>query len=133
MTLPMGIRLASESARIGFVFSRAGIVPEAPSPFFLPRIAGISQALQWCYSGRVFPASEARDGGLVQDVLPPAEPLPAAHAIAREIVENTSPVSVALIRQMMWLGLGMSEPVQAHQFEAAASSRAGAPVMSPSG
>ncbi|MGK2909343.1 MAG: crotonase/enoyl-CoA hydratase family protein [Sphingobium sp.] len=117
MTLPMDIRLASENARIGFVFSRRGIVPEAASSFFLPRVVGISQALQWCFSGRVFPAQEALSGGLVSQVLPAEELLPAATAIAREIVENTAQVSVALIRQMMWRGLGMSHPMEAHQVD----------------
>lgn len=117
MTLPMDIRLASEDARIGFVFARRGIVPEAASSFFLPRIVGISQALQWCYSGRVFSAREAKEGGLVSQVLPPDELLPAAIAIAREIADNTAPVSVALIRQMMWRGLGMTDPMDAHKVD----------------
>ena len=117
MTLPMDIRLASENARIGFVFARRGIVPEAASSFFLPRIVGISQALQWCYSGRVFSAEEAKEGGLVAQVLPPEELLPAAIAIAREIADNTAPVSVALIRQMMWRGLTMSNPMDAHKVD----------------
>lgn len=117
MTLPMDIRLASENARFGFVFSRRGIVPEAASSFFLPRVVGISQALEWCFSGRVFPAAEAKDGGLVKSVLSAEELLPAAQAIAKEIVENTSPVSIALIRQMLWRGLGMTDPMQAHQVD----------------
>lgn len=117
MTLAMDIRLASENARIGFVFARRGIVPEACSAFFLPRIVGIAQALEWCYSGRVFPASEAKEGGLVKTVLPADDLLPAAYAIAREIVENTSPISVALIRQMMWRGLGMNHPMEAHRVD----------------
>lgn len=117
MTLPMDIRLASENARMGFVFSRRGIVPEAASSFFLPRIVGISQALQWCYSGRVFSAQEAKEGGLVSQVLPPEELLPAAIAIAREIADNTAPVSVALIRQMMWRGTGMTDPMDAHKVD----------------
>jgi enoyl-CoA hydratase/carnithine racemase len=117
MTLAMDIRLASETARFGFVFSRRGIVPEAASSYFLPRIVGISQALEWCYSGRVFSASEAAAGGLVKQVLPPEELMPAAIAIAREIVENTAPVSIALIRQMMWRGLGFSHPMEAHRID----------------
>ena len=117
MTLAMDIRLASDTARIGFVFSRRGIVPEAASSFFLPRIVGIAQALEWCFSGRVFPAAEAKAGGLVSQVLPPDELLPAARAIAREIVENTSPVSIALIRQMMWRGLGFTHPMDAHKVD----------------
>lgn len=117
MTLPMDIRLASDNARIGFVFARRGIVPEAASSFYLPRIVGISQALQWCYSGRVFSAQEAKEGGLVSQVLPPEELLPAAIAIAREIADNTAPVSVALIRQMMWQGLSMTGPMDAHKVD----------------
>ncbi|MET0364886.1 MAG: crotonase/enoyl-CoA hydratase family protein [Sphingobium sp.] len=117
MTLAMDIRLASDTARMGFVFSRRGIVPEAASSFFLPRIVGIGQALQWCYSGRVFPADEALAGGLVSKVLPGDELLPHARAIAREIAENTSPVSVALIRQMLWRGLGFSHPMDAHKVD----------------
>ncbi len=96
MTLPMDIRLASEKARFGFVFTRRGIVPEAASSWFLPRVVGVSKALEWCYSGRVLDAQEALDGGLVRSLHAPEDLLPAARAIAREIVENTSPVSVAL-------------------------------------
>lgn len=117
MTLPMDIRLASNTARMGFVFARRGIVPEAASSFFLPRIVGISQALEWCFSGRVFPAEEALAGGLVSKVLAPEELLPAAHAIAREIADNTAPVSIALIRQMIWRGLAMSDPMEAHKID----------------
>lgn len=117
MTLAMDVRLASETARFGFVFSRRGIVPEACSSFFLPRVVGISQALEWCFSGRVFPAAEAKDGGLVKAVYPPDELLPAARAMAREIADNTAPVSVALIRQMMWRGLGMDHPMEAHKVD----------------
>ena len=117
MTLAMDVRLASETARFGFVFSRRGIVPEACSSFFLPRVVGISQALEWCFSGRVFPASEAKDGGLVKAVYAPDDLLPAARAMAREIADNTSPVSVALIRQMMWRGLGMDHPMEAHKVD----------------
>lgn len=117
MTLPMDIRLASDSARMGFVFSRRGIVPEAASSFFLPRVVGISQALEWCYSGRVFDAAEALAGGLVKEVLPGDQLLARANAIAREIADNTAPVSVAMIRQMMWRGLGMSHPMDAHRID----------------
>lgn len=117
MTLPMDIRLAADGARIGFVFARRGIVSEAASSFFLPRIVGISQALEWCYTGRVFSADEAREGGLVKSVLPADELLPAAQAIAREIADNSAPVSVALLRQMMWRGLGMTDPMQAHRID----------------
>lgn len=115
MTLPMDIRLASTSAKIGFVFARRGIVPEACSSWFLPRIVGISRAAEWVYSGRVFGAEEARDAGLVRSVHEPDDLLPAARAIATEIAENTSAVSVALSRQMMWRMLGASHPMEAHR------------------
>lgn len=117
MTLPMDIRLAADNAKIGFVFSRRGIVPEACSSYFLPRVVGISQALQWCYSGRVFDAHEALRGGLVSAVHPGDKLMSAAMAIAREIADNTAPVSVALIRQMMWRGLGMTDPMDAHRVD----------------
>ncbi|NWK96248.1 enoyl-CoA hydratase [Sphingobium lactosutens] len=117
MTLPMDIRLASEQAKFGFVFARRGIVPEAASTYFLPRIVGINRALKWCYSGRVFGAAEAKEGGLVEDVLPVDDLLPAAYAIAREIADNAAPVSIALTRQMMWRGLGLDDPMEAHRIE----------------
>ena len=117
MQLPMDIRIASEAARFGFVFSRRGIVPEAASSYFQPRIVGISQALEWCYSGRVFSAQEALAGRLVSKVVPPDQLLPTARAIAQEIVENTSAVSVALIRQMMWKMLGADHPMEAHKID----------------
>ena len=114
MTLAMDIRLASDKARMGFVFSRRGIVPEACSSWFLPRIVGISQALEWVYSGRVFDANEALAGRLVRSVHPHEELLPAARAIAKEIVDNTSAVSVALGRQMLWRGLTGDHPMKGH-------------------
>ena len=117
MQLPMDIRLAAESARFGFVFSRRGIVPEACSTWFLPRLVGISQALQWAYSGRVFPASEALAGGLVSQVVPDADLLPRARDIAAEIAENTSALSVTLIRQMMWKLLGADHPMEGHKLD----------------
>ncbi|CAN5354293.1 crotonase/enoyl-CoA hydratase family protein [soil metagenome] len=117
MTLAMDIRLASEAARIGFVFARRGIVPEAASSYFLPRIVGIGQALEWCFSGEVFGAQEALKGGLVRSVHAPEDLLPAARKIARGIADNTAPVSVALIRQMMWRGLGMTDPMDAHRLD----------------
>ena len=117
MTLPMDIRIASSSARFGFVFSRRGIVPEACSSWFLPRIVGIQQALAWTFSGRVFPAEEALRGGLVQEVVAPEELIPRARAIAAEIAENTAPVSVALTRQMMWRMLGADPPMEAHKID----------------
>ncbi|MEP1125227.1 MAG: crotonase/enoyl-CoA hydratase family protein [Ilumatobacter sp.] len=115
MTLPMDIRLASEHARFGFVFARRGIVPEACSSWFLPRLVGISQAAEWCYSGRVFPADEAHAGGLVRSVHAADDLLPAARAIAADIAENSAPVSVALTRQMLWRMLGASHPMEAHR------------------
>ncbi len=117
MQLPMDIRLASENARFGFVFSRRGVVPEACSSYFLPRVVGISQALEWVYSGRVFPASEALEGGLVKKVLPADDLLPAARALAAEIAENTSQVSVALARHMLWRMLGADHPMEAHKVD----------------
>jgi len=117
MQLAMDIRLASENARFGFVFSRRGIVPEAASSFFLPRIVGISQALEWCYSGRVFDAQEALRGRLVSKVVNADVLLSEAHKLAVEIRDNTAPVSIALIRQMMWRGLGMDHPMEAHKVD----------------
>lgn len=117
MTLPMDIRLASDSARIGFVFARRGIVSEAASAWFLPRVVGVSQALEWCTTGRVFDANEARVAGLVRSLHAPDDLLTAARALAREIADNTAPVSVALMRQMIWRGLGMSNPMEAHKID----------------
>jgi enoyl-CoA hydratase/carnithine racemase len=117
MLLPMDIRLASEDARIGFVFVRRGIIPEACSSWFLPRIVGISQALEWTFSGRVFPASEALAGRLVNAVHPPAGLLPAARKLARQFIDGTAPVSVALTRQMMWRMLGADHPMEAHRID----------------
>ena len=117
MQLPMDIRLASENARFGFVFSRRGIVPEACSSYFLPRVVGISQALEWAYSGRVFSAQEALAGGLVKEVLAPEALLPRAQEIAKEIAENTSAISVTLIRHMMWRMLGADHPMEAHKID----------------
>jgi enoyl-CoA hydratase/carnithine racemase len=119
MTLPMDIRLAAQSAKIGFVFARRGIVPEACSSWFLPRIVGISRALEWCYSGRVMPAEEAGRGGLVQ-VLPDDELLPRAYEIAREIAVHSAPVSVSLTRQMLWRGLTFDHPMEAHRVDSRA-------------
>jgi enoyl-CoA hydratase/carnithine racemase len=117
MTLPMDVRLASETARFGFVFTRRGLVPEAASSWFLPRVVGISRALEWVCTGRVFPAEEALAGGLVRSIHPPDELLPAARALAREMAEGTSPVSVALSRQMLWRMLGASHPMEAHRVD----------------
>src|SRR4051794_33238505 len=120
MTLPMDIRVAAEGAKIGFVFTRRGIVPEACSSWFLPRIVGISQAMEWGGTGRVFDAREALAGGLVRSVHAPDELLPAAHAIAREIADNTAPVSVALGRQLLWRMLGAEHPIAAHRADSRA-------------
>lgn len=120
MTLPMDVRLAAEDARIGFVFARRGIVPEAASSWFLPRVVGVSRALEWSMTGRLVPAAEACAAGLVRSVHPAAELLPAAYALAREIADNAAPVSVALTRQMMWRGLGMGDPMEAHRIDSRA-------------
>lgn len=115
--LPMDIRLASDQARFGFVFARRGIVPEACSSWFLPRVVGINQAMEWVATGRVFDAQEALRGGLIKEVLKPDDLLPRARELAREIVENTSAVSVAMARQMMWQMLGASHPMEAHRLD----------------
>ncbi len=117
MQLAMDVRLASENARFGFVFARRGIVPEACSSWFLPRVVGISQALEWAVTGRVFPAEEALAGGLIKKIYRPDELIPAARALAREIADNTSQVAVALIRQMMWKTLGADHPMEAHKVD----------------
>lgn len=120
MQLAMDIRLASETARYGFVFARRGIVPEAASSWFLPRIVGISQALEWCYSGRVFDAAEAHVGGLVRSIHAPGDLLGAAHALASEIAENTSAISVAMTRAMMWRLMSADHPMEAHKIDSRA-------------
>ena len=117
MQCAMDIRLASEKARYGFVFSRRGIVPEACSSWFLPRIVGIQQALEWTYSGRVFSADEAMAGGLVRSVHAEDDLLKAARDLAHEFAEQTAPISVALIRQMMWKMLGADHPMEAHKVD----------------
>jgi enoyl-CoA hydratase/carnithine racemase len=117
MTLPMDIRLASESARFGFVFARRGIVPEACSSWFLPRVVGINTALEWTMTGRVFDASEALERGLVRSVHAADDLLPAAYALAQEIAETTSSVSVAMTRQMLWRMLGEAHPMAAHRVD----------------
>ena len=116
-TLAMDIRIASSAARLGFVFTRRGVVPEACSTWFLPRIVGIAQAAEWVYSGRVFDADEALRGRLVSRVVAPDALVPAARALAREIADNTSAVSVALCRQMMWKLLGADHPMAAHRLD----------------
>jgi enoyl-CoA hydratase/carnithine racemase len=120
MTLPMDIRIAAESARMGFVFSRRGITMEACSSWFLPRVVGVSQAAEWVYSGRVFPAAEALAGGLVRSVHPDDELLGVARGLALEIAENTSGMAVALNRQMMWRMLGADHPMEAHKVDSRA-------------
>jgi enoyl-CoA hydratase/carnithine racemase len=114
MQLPMDIRMASTAAKFGFVFARRGIVPEACSSYFLPRLVGVQTALEWTYTGRVFSAQEALERGLVRSLHAPEDLLPAANALAREIADNTAPVSVALSRQMMWRGLEADHPMAAH-------------------
>ena len=120
MTLPMDVRIAADDARFGFVFARRGLAPEACSSYFLPRLVGISQALQWCYSGRVFPAQEALDGRLVQSLHPAEELLPTARAIIRDITENCSPLSITMIRHMLWRMLGADHPIEAHKIDSRA-------------
>ena len=120
MQLAMDFRMASETARFGFVFARRGIVPEAASSWFLPRLVGIAQALDWCYSGRVFGADEALTGGLIRSIHAPADLLPAARAFAKELTADSAPVSVALTRQMLWRMLGAAHPVAAHRVDSRA-------------
>lgn len=120
MQLPMDIRIASTDARFGFVFARRGIVPEAASSWFLPRLVGIAQAMEWCATGRVFGAEEALNGRLVSRVVPPEELLTVARALAREIADNTAPVSVTLTRQMLWRMLGADHPMEAHKIDSRA-------------
>ncbi len=117
MTLAMDVRIASTAAKIGFVFSRRGVVPEACSTWFLPRLVGIAQAAEWAYTGRVFGPEEALAGGLVSEVVEPSALLPAARALAVDIAEKTSAVSVALIRQMLWRMLGADHPREAHRVD----------------
>ncbi|MGE0068572.1 MAG: crotonase/enoyl-CoA hydratase family protein, partial [Solirubrobacterales bacterium] len=126
MLLPMDVRLASVDARFGFVFARRGIVNEAASSWFLPRVVGISRALEWATTGRVFDSAEALEGGLVRSVHAADDLLPAARELAREIADNAAPVSVALIRQMMWRMLGADDPMEAHKIDSRAVAARGA-------
>jgi enoyl-CoA hydratase/carnithine racemase len=126
MALPADIRLASSRARFGFVFSRIGIVPEAASSWFLPKIVGVGQAMEWVLTGRTFDAQEALAGGLVRSVHEPSELLPAAYDLAREIAENTAPVSVAMARQMLWRMAGAADPMLAHRLDSRALRERGA-------
>jgi enoyl-CoA hydratase/carnithine racemase len=120
MQLAMDIRLASSTARYGFVFARRGIVPEAASSWFLPRIVGISQALEWCYTGRVFDAEEAKAGGLVRSIHAPEDLMHTARSLAAEIAENTSALSVAMTRAMMWRLSSADHPMEAHKIDSRA-------------
>jgi len=115
MTLPMDIRLASDTAKFGFVFAKRGIVPEACSSYFLPRLVGIQQATEWVFTGRVFPSADAEKAGLVRSVHSNDDLLTVARELAREIADNTAPVSVALSRRMLWRMLGASHPMEAHR------------------
>ncbi len=133
MQLPMDIRLASTEARFGFVFARRGITPEACSSWFLPRLVGMQTALEWCYSGRVFNAQEALDRGLVRSLHAPDDLLPAARALAREIVDNAAPVSVALTRQLMWRMAGAEHPMIAHRADSRGIQARGASADSKEG
>ena len=117
MLLPMDIRLASVDARIGFVFSQRGITPEAASAWFLPRLVGISTALEWCYSGRIFPAAEAKERGLVRTLFAADDLLAGARALCRELTERSAPVSIALTRQMMWKLQAADHPMEAHNID----------------
>ena len=118
--LPADIRLAAEGAKLGFVFTRRGIVPEACSSWFLPRIVGISTAAEWMLSGRVFGAQEALERGLVRSVHPADEVVAQATALAREIADNTAPVSVAMARRLLWRMLGAGHPMEAHRADSRA-------------
>jgi enoyl-CoA hydratase/carnithine racemase len=120
MTLPMDVRLVAEGAKLGFVFARRGIVPEACSSWFLPRIVGISQAMEWCATGRIFLPGEAHRAGLVRSVHARDELLGAARELAREIADNTASVSVALTRQLLWRMLGAGHPMEAHRADSRA-------------
>ena len=126
MTLPMDIRLASDGAKFGFVFAKRGIVPEAASSWFLPRLVGISQAAEWCYTGRIIGADEALRGRLVRSVHPAEELMETARSIALEIADGTAPVSVALTRQMLWRMLGADHPMEAHRVDSRAINSRGA-------
>ncbi len=126
MQLPMDIRMASTDAKFGFVFAKRGITPEAASSWFLSKVVGLSTALEWCFTGRVFSAQEAKERGLVRSLHAPDELLPAARALAREIADNTAPVSVALSRQMLWRMAGADHPMEAHKVDSRAIQSRGA-------
>ena len=120
MTLPMDVRIAAAGAKIGFVFARRGIVPEACSSWFLPRLVGIGQAAEWCMTGRIFSAEEALAARLVNRVVPASEVVATARSVAREIADNTSAMSVALTRQLLWRMLGADHPMEAHKLDSRA-------------
>ena len=126
LALPMDIKIASSEARFGFIFARRGLVPEAGSAWFLPRLVGLNQALRWCLSGRVFGAEEAKAGGLVSEVVAPEQLLPRAREIAAEMIENAAPVSLALTRQMLWGYSGMSHPFELMKIDGPLSLELGA-------
>jgi enoyl-CoA hydratase/carnithine racemase len=125
MTLPMDIRLMSETARVGFVFASRGIVPDGASSWFLPRIVGIDKALEWCLTARVFGAPEALAAGLVRSVHPPGELLDAARSLAEEIASNSAPVSASITRTMLWRMLGAAHPMDAHRVDSLALAQTG--------
>jgi enoyl-CoA hydratase/carnithine racemase len=120
MTLPMDIRIVADQAKLGFVFAARGIVPDGAASWFLPRVVGISQALEWTLTGRVFPAAEALAGGLVRTVCPAAEVVPEATRLAREIAASAAPVSAVITRQLMWQMLGAAHPMAAHRIDSRA-------------
>ena len=120
MTLPMDIRILAEGAKVGFVFAARGIVPDGAASWFLPRIVGINQALEWCLTGRVFPASEALAGGLVRSLHPAEAIVPVATELAREIAANVAPVSAVITRQLLWQMLGADHPMAAHRVDSRA-------------
>ena len=126
LALPMDIRIASSDAKFGFVFARRGLVPEAGSAWFLPRLVGLDQALRWCLSGRVFPAADALEGGLVSEVVAPDQLLARARVLAAEMVEHTAPVSIALTRHMLWQYSSLSNPFEVMKIDGALSIELGA-------
>jgi len=117
MTFPMDIRIASNTAKMGIVFVRRGVVVDACSSWILPKLVGMGKAMEWSLSGRVFTAQEAFEGGLLNYLVAPEEVMPKARAIALEIAQNTAPVSIALTRQLMWTMAGASHPMEAHRIE----------------
>lgn len=119
ITLSADIRMAAKNTKMGFVFSARGLIPEGCSSYFLPRLVGISKALEWCYSGKVFRSEEALQAGLLRSIHEPDELLPAARHLAHELVDNSSSVSVTVIRHMMWKMLSASDPVEAHRVDTA--------------